>query len=81
MILDGAQKKERFVDYYFEQREFGAWRSPERHKVLTCSGGAGYWTYRRGGEKALGSPSSGKAPCQDDFPAEILKYMQQRRCL
>ena len=33
----------------------GAWRSPdERHKMLTCSGGAGYWTYRRGGERGPG---------------------------
>ena len=32
-------------------------------------------------KEALGSLSSGKAPCQDRFPAEILKCMQQRRCL
>ena len=32
-------------------------------------------------KEALGSLSSGKAPCQDGFPAEILKCMQQRRCL
>ena len=27
------------------------------------------------------SPDSGKAPCQDGFPAEIQKCMQHRRCL
>ena len=33
----------------------GAWRSPdEQHKMLTCSRGAGYWTYRRGGERGPG---------------------------
>ena len=32
-------------------------------------------------KEALGSPASGKAPCQDGFPAEILKCMKQRRCL
>ena len=34
-------------------------------------------------KEAPGSPDSGKAPCQDGFPAEIQKCMllQQRRCL
>ena len=32
-------------------------------------------------KEALGSPSYGKEPCQDGFPAEILKCMQQRPCL
>ena len=32
-------------------------------------------------KEALSSPSSGKEPCQDGFPSEILKCMQQRRCL
>ena len=32
-------------------------------------------------KEALGSPSSGKEPCQGGFPAEILECTQQRRCL
>ena len=54
------------------QTEYGVWRSPERYRVLTSSGGAKLWTFGLLKE-ALGSLAPGKAPSQDIIISEILK--------
>ena len=54
------------------QTEYGVWRSPERYRVLTRSGGAKLWTFGLLKE-ALGSLAPGKAPSQDIITSEILK--------
>ena len=55
-------------------------RSPNRHTVLICSGGAEWWTYSRGAERGPGFTCRRKS-AQSGWYSSWNPEMLQKRCL